>query len=820
MGKIIYNLRLTLYTILLLLVSFFALLIGLVCTLIGKRLNTNYYVARTFYNVAGPLIGWKFEVEGEDYLWTLEGEGGGQAGKKGRSAVMVGNHQSMVDILYLGRIFPKHAAIMAKKSIKWIPGLGWWMMMSGTVFINRGNNKSAVASMTQAGDDMKRKRISLWIFPEGTRHMSAESDLLSFKKGAFYLAVQSGVPVVPVVCENYHRLFDGKTRFKRGTLKIKVLPPIPTTGLTAADVPALMEKTRDLMIQTLKEISQSSSNTSTPISGLASPAPLLAHQENRTSYFATSNSDEQAVENAVGEEEADQSGKTRKSVKGETQKTKDKSADKVDANIQHNEASDNSSTNSKDSGKTGNGKKDGNKKDNKKLSIAMISDFFLPVVGGVEGHIYSLSVEMMKRGHKVIVITHSHSNPNRAGMRYISPGLKVYYLPYLPISSNATLPNYLLFLPYFRHIMISEKINLIHGHGSLSSLAHESLFHKDLFNNENENQTIKGIFTDHSLFGFGDAVGVLTNKLLVGALRNADGIICVSNTGRENTVLRAQLDPSIVSVIPNALVAEDFTPDPSKADPNYITIVVISRLYYRKGIDLLIASCPHICKLFPKVKFIIGGDGPKMVELEQMREKFQLQDKVELLGKVNPGDVKSVLNRGQIYLNNSLTEAFGISIIEAASSGLFVVATKVGGVPEILPKDMIEFARADEEDVIRALTHAIHTIKSGKHDPWKSHERVKTMYSWEQVAERTELVYERAMQTPSKDTAERLSRYLALGPIYGPILCCIIAIEHYFYWFLEFWYPKDQIELVEDHWELNKFENVSWHRKFQIERRA
>jgi phosphatidylinositol glycan class A protein len=100
---------------------------------------------------------------------------------------------------------------MAKESIKWIPGLGWFMLMSGTVFINRGNHKSAIASMTHAGEDMKRKRvseavdngcwveegsraeqsqISLWIFPEGTRHLSAQSDLLPFKKGAFYLAVQ------------------------------------------------------------------------------------------------------------------------------------------------------------------------------------------------------------------------------------------------------------------------------------------------------------------------------------------------------------------------------------------------------------------------------------------------------------------------------------------------------------------------------------------------------------------------------------------------------------------------------------------------------
>ena len=98
MASILYILRVTLYTITLLSVSFLAVFIGLVATLCGKRLNTNYYVARTFFHVAGPIMGWKFEVEGEEHLWSLKGVGGderieGRAGETGRSAVMVGNHQ-------------------------------------------------------------------------------------------------------------------------------------------------------------------------------------------------------------------------------------------------------------------------------------------------------------------------------------------------------------------------------------------------------------------------------------------------------------------------------------------------------------------------------------------------------------------------------------------------------------------------------------------------------------------------------------------------------------------------------------------------------
>ena len=99
-----------------------------------------------------------------------------------------------------------------------------------------------------------------------------------------------------------------------------------------------------------------------------------------------------------------------------------------------------------------------------------------------------------------------------------------------------------------------------------------------------------------------------------------------------------------------------------------------------------------------------------MVDLLQMREMHFLQDRITLLGPVAHRDVPSVrilsrlsvfylstrcmqvLRQGSIFLNTSLTEAFGIAILEAACAGLHVVSTRVGGVPEILPEDMISFA--------------------------------------------------------------------------------------------------------------------------------
>jgi glycosyltransferase involved in cell wall biosynthesis len=79
-----------------------------------------------------------------------------------------------------------------------------------------------------------------------------------------------------------------------------------------------------------------------------------------------------------------------------------------------------------------------------------------------------------------------------------------------------------------------------------------------------------------------------------------------------------------------------------------------------------------------------------------MREKHRLQDRIQLLGPVRHSDVRSVLTRGSIFLSTSLTESFGIAILEAACAGLYVVATRVGGAPEILPQDMISFADPNE----------------------------------------------------------------------------------------------------------------------------
>ena len=430
------------------------------------------------------------------------------------------------------------------------------------------------------------------------------------------------------------------------------------------------------------------------------------------------------------------------------------------------------------------------------MNICMISDFYYPNVGGVENHIHFLSEELIKRGHRVVIVTHAYAA--HRGVVYPMAGLKVYYLNLLVMANQCTLPTTGANLLIYRSIFTRERIDLVHGHQAFSSMAHEGLLHARLLD-------LPTVFTDHSLFGFADVSSILTNKILKFSLGNVNAVICVSHTSRENTVLRAALDPSLVYVIPNAIHGDLFKPPLSmgkvsdttsmdkindttpmpKVDDTTTTVIVLSRLVYRKGIDLLIQVIPLICaKYGRRVKFVIGGDGPKKVDLEQMREQHNLHDQVDLIGPVSTKGVPAVLQRGDIFLNCSLTEAFCMAIVEAACCGLRVVSTNVGGIPEVLPQKYLCLSPPISADLTKALMDAIEEVQLNPPDKQAMHEAVRRMYSWEDVAVRTELVYHAVVCAPKLPLVETLKGYYGCGPLAGKLACAMLLLLRMYLYFI------------------------------------
>ncbi|CAK9803316.1 Phosphatidylinositol N-acetylglucosaminyltransferase subunit A [Anthophora quadrimaculata] len=376
-------------------------------------------------------------------------------------------------------------------------------------------------------------------------------------------------------------------------------------------------------------------------------------------------------------------------------------------------------------------------------------------MGGVEEHIFNLSQCLLGCGHKVVVLTHSYGD--RIGVRYMTNGLKVYYIPVKVFYNECVLPTMICSIPLIRYIFIREEIQIVHGHSAFSALAHEGMLIGRLMG-------LKTIFTDHSLFGFADASAILTNKFLEISLADCNHCICVSHTGKENTVLRAKVLKEKVSVIPNAVDTTLFMPDISKRDDNFITIVIVSRLVYRKGVDLLARIIPNICGRYKKVQFLIAGDGPKRWLIEEVRERNLLQHRVTLLGSLEHSQIRHVLNRGHIFLNTSLTEAYCMAIVEAASCGLQVVSTKVGGIPEVLPPDLIYLVEPTVPALIEGLETAIKDYKEGNTIcPLKMHRRISLFYNWFNITKRTEVVYNIVKQDNKKNLGEQLASYVQSG---------------------------------------------------------
>ncbi len=157
--------------------------------------------------------------------------------------VIIANHQSNYDLFVLGQVVPRRTVCIGKKSLKWVPLFGQLFWLGGNVLINRSNAYQARRALQTTTRTLQRD-TSIWVFPEGTRNQA--EDLLPFKKGAFQMAIDAGVPIVPLCVSRYARSVR-LNRWRAGRVAVRSLPAISTQGLTSKDIPQLMQQCREQM---------------------------------------------------------------------------------------------------------------------------------------------------------------------------------------------------------------------------------------------------------------------------------------------------------------------------------------------------------------------------------------------------------------------------------------------------------------------------------------------------------------------------------------------------------------------------------------------
>src|SRR5262249_20725503 len=153
-----------------------------------------------------------------------------------------------VDILLISHL-PFEMKWMSKTEMFKIPWVGWGMKLAGDIELDRSDARAGAHALIESRERLKHN-VSVMIFPEGTRSESGE--LQDFKVGAFRLAVQLGLPILPLaVIGTRDALIKHDWRFGYSNAEVRVLEPIETTGMTKRDAPALRERTRAAISEAL-----------------------------------------------------------------------------------------------------------------------------------------------------------------------------------------------------------------------------------------------------------------------------------------------------------------------------------------------------------------------------------------------------------------------------------------------------------------------------------------------------------------------------------------------------------------------------------------
>ena len=168
------------------------------------------------------------------------------------ACIYVSNHQSNSDLLVCGEIISRRTVSIGKKSLVFIPFFGLLYWLIGNILIDRKNIRNSLTKMNRDTDwTLRKKDTSIWIFPEGTRN--ATGTLLPFKRGAFRIAIQSQVPIVPVCISSYAGTINFN-RLRSGEINVQVLEPISTVGLKTTDAADLTEQCQTMLQETLTSL--------------------------------------------------------------------------------------------------------------------------------------------------------------------------------------------------------------------------------------------------------------------------------------------------------------------------------------------------------------------------------------------------------------------------------------------------------------------------------------------------------------------------------------------------------------------------------------
>jgi len=224
------------------------------------------------------------------------------------------------------------------------------------------------------------------------------------------------------------------------------------------------------------------------------------------------------------------------------------------------------------------------------------------------------------------------------------------------------------------------------------------------------------------------------------ALRKAKRVIALSTALAEG-VQSLDISPSQIEVIPNGVDVHQFVSLDFENRENIILFT--GSLVHRKGVEYLIRAFADLSFEFPDTKLVIIGEGPQRKEYETLSGFLGVEDKIIFLGSQTPAQVAHWMQRARLFTLPSIEEGLGVVLLEALSSGTPIVATKVGGIPDVVVEEVGELVPPADSNALRQAIARFLQMGYSEWNKFNRNARLRAVeiYDWDTVVKRVDRVY-------------------------------------------------------------------------------
>ena len=378
------------------------------------------------------------------------------------------------------------------------------------------------------------------------------------------------------------------------------------------------------------------------------------------------------------------------------------------------------------------------------MKIALVSDWYYPKTGGVATHIRDLALHLRSRGHEVMIVTNNcgvhedkQLNEEEVSIYRVSgltdPLLSINLSPYASRE--------------LRNFLSEENPDIFHAHHAFTPL---SLRGMAVANEEN----FRTVLTTHSIsIAYDSPVWDIFNQafpVLGWFIDKADRIIAVSNAAK---AFISHFTQKEVVVIPNGVDSKKFHPNWNRErlreelgiEEEHI-ILSVGRISYRKGIHVLLNAMKILTEEVDDIRLIIIGEGEMSLFLRTQARLLDIEDRVSFMGYVPSQQLPKFFGVTDIFVLPSITaEAFGIVLLEAMASGKPIVATNVGGIPEVVEssKSGILVGPGDEYALAKVIFSLLKDENLRNELGKNGRKAVEKRYSWDIISGKIEEVYQK-----------------------------------------------------------------------------